>query len=247
MISNGKEGVTLQSEITTTIIAAVVGALSGGIVNYLLELRRDKRNDKKEKEKKKEEVHKNRPELDIINYEKHLMADNIKDIPHCDIEVFVSMAERFETGERASAVYDKTDLDREKWHVVTYEFKNMGGTDINSMNLIMSSKRSVCLFETKELDYMIPRGIIKYSVCYDKKIRVGETVSLKLIYNNQRIPVSSISAIMVLGLNDDNGRFWEQPFFAPDEKVYESTQVSSADYHNMLRSDDVYDELEKCR
>ncbi len=237
----------LNDELTTTIIAAVVGAISGGIVNYLLEIRRDRRNDKKEKLKEKQDVHKNRPELDIVKYENHQFVESITDVPPCDIEVFVAAADRFETGKNASAVYDKSNLDRSEWCCFTYVFKNMGLTDINSMNILMATKRFVCLFETQELDYMLSHGAINYSICYDKKLRVGETVSLKLIYNKNHIPVSSFSAIMLLGLRDDNWRIWEQPFFAPDDKVYESHQVSHKEYSSMLRSDDVYDELERIK
>ena len=237
----------MQSEITTAIIAAVVGAVSGGIVNFILELYKNRRNDKKETQNKKEEIHKTRPELDIIAFEDHIYSENISQIPSCDIEVFVAMAEYLKSGKDACAVYNQEDLEQNNWHVFTYKFKNMGNTDIDSLNLIMSVKNTVCLFETKLLDYLLSEGVINYSVCYDKKIRVGETVSLKLIYNNQRIPKNSFSSIMVIGLQDDNGHCWEQPFFAPDEKIYKSTQVSNEIYHCMLRSDDMYDKLQKIK
>lgn len=237
----------MQSEITTAIIAAVVGAVSGGIVNFILELIKNRRSDKKETQRKKEEVYKTRPELDIIDYEDHIYSENISQIPSCDIEVFVAMAEQLKSGKDAGAVYKQDDLVRDNWHVFTYKFKNMGNTDIDSLNLIMSVKNTVCLFETKLLDYMASKGVINYSICYDKKIRVGETVSLKLIYNNQRIPKNSFSSIMVIGLQDDSGHCWEQPFFAPDEKIYKSTQVSNEFYHCMLRSDDMYDKLQKIK
>ena len=51
---------------------------------------------------------------------------------------------------------------------------------------------------------------------------------------------------MLLGLRDDNGRIWEQPFFAPNDKVYESHEISHKEYSQMLRSD-VYDELERIK
>ena len=235
----------LNNELTTAIIAAVVGAISGGVVNFLLELHRDRRNDKKEKIKEKENVHINRPELDIVKYEDHQLIENIKDVPSCDIEVFVAVADCFETGKNASAVYNKNNLDRSEWRCFTYVFKNMGLTDINSMNVLMADKRHVCLFETQELDYLLSHGAINYSICYDKKLRVGETVSLKLLYNKDHIPVSAFSSIMLLGLRDGNGRVWEQPFFAPNDKVYESYEISHKEYSRMLRSDDVYNELER--
>lgn len=234
----------IKDEITTTIISAIVGAISGGLVNYFLELRRDRRNDKKERIKENEEIHKNRPELDIISYQDHYY-ENTKDVERCNIEVFVAGVEHFKTGKNVSAVYNNSDLDKTNWHCFSYLFKNMGGTDINSINILMSSKEYVCLFESNEVDYMLSKGVINYSICYDKKIRVGETVSLKLIYNKDRIPVSIFSSIMLIGLRDDNGRTWEQPFFAPEDKIYESHQIDSAEYNRMLRSDDVYDKLEK--
>lgn len=237
----------LNDELTTAIIAAVVGAISGGIVNFLLELRRDRRNDKKEKIKEKQNVYKNRPELDIVKYEAHQFVENIKDVPSCDIEIFVAVADHFEYGKNASAVYNKNNLDRSEWCCFTYVFKNMGLTDINSMNVLMADKRHICLFGTQEIDYLLSQGAINYSICYDKKLRVGETVSLKLLYNKNHIPIGAFSALMLLGLRDDNGRIWEQPFFAPNDKVYESHEISHKEYSQMLRSDDVYDELERIK
>ena len=237
----------LNDELTNMIVSAVVGAISGGFVSLLLDIRKDRRNDKKDKIKEKQNIQKNRPELDIVKYENHQFIENIKDVPSCDIEVFVAVADRFEYGKNASAVYNKNNLDKSEWCCFTYVFKNMGLTDINSMNILMTTKRYVCLFETQELDYLLSHGAINYSICYDKKIRVGESVSLKLLYNKNHIPVGSFSAIMLLGLRDDNGHIWEQPFFAPDDKVYESHEISHKEYSQMLRSDDVYDELERMR
>ena len=74
-------------------------------------------------------------------------------------------------------------------------------------------------------------------MCFDKKIRVGETITVKFCYHKERIINGTLSAIMSIGLEDCNGRHWMQPLFAPTEKIYDSRMVSYKDYISEVRVD----------
>ena len=65
---------------------------------------------------------------------------------------------------------------------------------------------------------------------YDKKIRPGETVTIKFCYHKDRVITGRMSSIMTIGMEDDNGRYWMQPLFAPSEKIYDSRMVTYRDY-----------------
>ncbi|MPN20389.1 hypothetical protein SDC9_167768 [bioreactor metagenome] len=54
-----------------------------------------------------------------------------------------------------------------------------------------------------------------------------------------------VSSIMELGLQDSNGSYWCQPFFAPYDKVYDSYRLNSKDYHARLNIDDAVKCFEK--
>lgn len=79
--------------------------------------------------------------------------------------------------------------------------------------------------------------MLNYSVCLDKKVRVGEVVTVKFCYHKDRIVSGMLSAIMSIGLEDCNGRHWMQPLFAPTEKIYDSRMVSYKDYISEVRVD----------
>ena len=78
--------------------------------------------------------------------------------------------------------------------------------------------------------------MLNYSVCYDKKIRPDETVTIKFCYHKERVIKGMVSSMMTIGMNDDNGRYWMQPLFAPTEKIYDSRMVTYKDYITEVRS-----------
>lgn len=45
------------------------------------------------------------------------------------------------------------------------------------------------------------------------------------------------SAPMSIGMIDDNGRYWTQPLFAPQNKVYDSRAVSAEEYIEQKRTE----------
>ena len=80
-------------------------------------------------------------------------------------------------------------------------------------------------------------NILSYSIWHDRKIRSGRTVTLKLCYHKDRIMAGAFSANMSIGMQDDNGNCWEQPLFAPEDKVYNSEQVTLEQYRKDMSAD----------
>ena len=47
-------------------------------------------------------------------------------------------------------------------------------------------------------------------------------------------PAGMFSALMSMVLQDDNGRYWSQPIFVPNEKIYNSNRISHKEYRERI-------------
>ena len=66
---------------------------------------------------------------------------------------------------------------------------------------------------------------------------IGDTVKVKFCYNKECVIGGMFSAIMSIIMEDDNGRYWSQPLFAPENKIYDSRLISYQEYRNQINTD----------
>lgn len=228
----------MTSEIYNTVISAVTGAVAGGLVNYILEKRKEHREDKKEKEKEKKEIYENRPELEIIGYKNHISRPGHRIDKECDINIFLTKIEKVTVeDDTVTAHYNKDYFDIEDWCCVKYTFKNVGKTDIECINPICLYKKDTMLCDIAIAQEICKFGLLHYTAGYDKKLRVGETLTMKVCYHKDCPVTGMLSALMAMGLEDSNGRCWTQALFAPYDKIYSSEQVKHKEYKELLLVD----------
>lgn len=227
-------------------LAGIVGAVCGGavtlFVNMIIERRREKHADGIEARKEKEEILKNRPELAIVDYKDYLARVGYGIRQKCDIELFVARIENVTaTGAKKQDVvyahYREEDFDPDEWCCVIYKFENKGKADISSLDVICNSKRDTCIFPCDIAQSLAANHVLNYSHCYDKKIRIGEMITIKFCFHKDRVLPGMFSAIMAIGLEDDNNNHWIQPLFVPDNKLYDSKQISYKEYMERIRTD----------
>ena len=210
----------MTSELINAIISAVTGAVSGGIVTLLLDKRKEWREEKKEKQNEKKKIYEERPELQISEYKEFLSRPGHKLKKECDINVFMTKIEKVSVEDDiVTAHYNKEFFNEEEWCCVMYEFKNMGKTDIRCVSPICTYKKDTMLCNVSVAQMILEHGMLSYSTMYDRKIRVGESFTMRICYHKECIVAGMISSIMVLGIEDCNNRFWEQPLFAPNNKI----------------------------
>lgn len=215
-------------------LLSAVGDITS-IISFLKEHRKDKKELLKDKQSRSEEIHHNRPEFDIVNYKDYLARTNYGIKKHCDIELFVAHIDSTTVkGKKkdpiVDAYYAEDHFNSDEWCCVIYTLKNAGKTDIDSLDIICTFARDTCIFPTSEAVWYANNHLLNYSECYDKKIRVGNTITLKFCYHKDAIIVGPISSIIHIGIVDDNGRHWVQPLFAPEEKIYSSRSVTAKEY-----------------
>ena len=81
--------------------------------------------------------------------------------------------------ERVWAHFHPEDSNLSKWCCVMYVFKNMGKTDVSTIDIICNYQKDTCIFPCAFVDDYTRSNVLNYSECYDRKIRSGETVSQK--------------------------------------------------------------------
>lgn len=219
-------------------IESIINAIANGLVTFILEKRREKREDKKEQN----DIFKERPELAIVEFRDYIARPGYGIKENCDIDLFVAHLDCINLMSEVSAIYHGEDAKQDEWCCVIYTLKNVGKTDISSLDIISMHKTDICIFASTVAKKFLSEGIINYSICYDKRIRVSESVTLKVCYHKERIPYGMATANMALGLRDSNGNLWQQPLFAPRNKLYDSYIVKQAEYVRDLK----IDETTKC-
>lgn len=231
---------------TNEIIIAVFSAVAGGVITLLttllLERRKEKREDRLEAKKFQREIFQTRPEMQIVEFKDYIARTGYGIKQKCDIELFVAHIESvtLESNRKRSPVYahyKEEHLNSNEWCCVIYTFKNAGKTDISTMDIFWHFQQSSCIFLAGEARQWMESNLLNYSYCYDKKVRVGETLSLKVCYHKDIIIPGLFSATISLGMIDDNGRYWTQPLFAPQNKLYDSRSINPKEYIEQRRLD----------
>ena len=232
----------IENEIIIAIISAIFGGVITYITSFILEKRKEKREDRIEARKERKLIFENRPELEIVDYKDYIKRTGYGTKQKCDINIVVAHIENVlvsgeKKGQRVEAQYRMEDFNPEEWCCAIYTFKNVGRTDISAMDIICNYKKDTCIFDCDNSVSFAANHLLNYSVCFDKKIKVGETVTVKFCYHKDRVISGMLSSIMSVGLEDSHGRHWIQPLFAPTEKIYDSRMVSYKEYITEIRED----------
>lgn len=231
---------------TNEIISAIVGAIVGGLATYIttmaVEKRKERREDMAEVRKARNEAIQNRPEMKIVEYKDYIKRTGYGVKQKCDVEVIIAHIEDVViTGDRKNkrveAQYRMEDFNPEEWCCVIYTLKNVGKTAISAIDIICNYKKDTCVFSCDNCITWAANHLLNYSVCFDKKVRPGETVTIRFCYHKERVITGMMSPIVTIGMEDDNHRYWIQPLFAPTEKVYDSRMISYKDYIVEIRAD----------
>ena len=162
---------------------SIIGDITS-IISSLHDLRKDKKEASESKHNKREEVHHNRPEFDIIDYKDYLARSRYGTKKPCDIELFVASINSVSVhGEKKApiidAYYKNEHINPDEWCCVIYTLRNAGKTDINSLDIICTFMKDTCIFPAAKAKWSAEIHLLNYSECYDRKIRVGSSITLK--------------------------------------------------------------------
>lgn len=217
------------------IISAIIGAVISAIITALFSLMiffiKERRTKKAKQIEENKLTIQNKPELKIVNAKKYL--PNIKNLNiKCNHNILIASINHVSA--EGFVEYDESDFDFDKLSVAVYELQNAGKTDISFFDTISVSPKSYCVFDAQKAKWFFDSKFLNYNALYDRKIRVGESFTLKIFYNSRNIGNSINFANLYLGMVDSNGHYWLQPLFIANDNVYDSHDVSKEDYHHMF-------------
>lgn len=191
------------------IIASIIGSVAGSITSELVKPALDKNKE----DEKRELTFKDRPEMAIIDYKDYTQRVGYGVKKKCDIELFVARIDKVDVEGRVKAVYRKEDFNKKEWCCVIYTLKNAGKTDVSILDIISCNKGNTCVFPCADAEDWASKELLNYSKTYDKKIYVGETITLKLCYHKESILSGIFFASIIIGMRDSNKHYWQQAFF----------------------------------
>lgn len=217
------------------ILSALLGAVITLLTTLVLERRKEKREDQLEAKKAQLEAFQNRPEMQIVDFKDYLSRTGYGIKQKCDIALFVARIDNvtLEGPKKKPIVcahYRDDHLNSSDWCCVIYSLKNAGKTDISTLHMIWHFQQSSCIFPADYARQYAEGNILNYAQCYDTKIRAGDTITLKVCYHKDAIIPGMFSTPFSIGMIDDNGRYWTQSLFAPQQKVYDSRSISPKEY-----------------
>lgn len=167
----------------------------------------------------------------LSDYKEYIKCSAYKFKKECDINLFMTkMGKVSVENDIVTAHYNNDYFNEEEWCCVIYEFKNAGKTDIRCVSPVCTYKKDTMLCDVSNAKMILEYGWLSYSTMFDRKIRVGESFTTKICYHKDCIVSGMMSSIMFMCLEDCNNRFWNQPLFAPNNKIYDSYEITYKEY-----------------
>ncbi|MCH5152602.1 MAG: hypothetical protein J1F68_01390 [Clostridiales bacterium] len=228
----------MMETIISSLISAIVAALIAALTTIFVERRKEKNRKSEQQEQNSKYAFENRPEYKIVDYKDYTSRTGYGIKQKCDIDIFMTSIVDVEVQDRVEAFYCEKDFNQSEWCCVIYTFQNVGKTDVSVTDIICNHKRTYVIFQSDFASGYLSHKCLNYSESSDKKVRVGETITIKICYHKDHIIRSAISANLSIGLVDSNGQCWKQSLFAPHNKIYDSFRVPYGRYHSDLRTDD---------
>lgn len=119
--------------------------------------------------------------------------------------------------------------------------KNIGKSDIECLDIVSTNKKGLILCDYNSLNDLVDNKLICYDYCYDKKIRVGESIKIRIYYEYNKQPHLMWNSTLAFLFEDQNHNYWEQPFFYEKDNIYAPYEISYKELKKAVTTDDAYE------
>lgn len=217
-------------------LSTIIGIIIGWILNFISTLYFNKKEENRRRKEFEREERKNsfenKPELCFVKNKKNKKVD---------IEIFLGTFEvHYDEKKDYKIVYSKNIKDKNNHEFKDIIVKNIGKSDIDCLNIISTNKKGVILITYNLLEMLVNNESVWYSCCYDRKIRVGEEIKIRIYFEKNKQPYTLFSSTLSLLFEDQNHNYWEQPYFYEKDNVYSPFYITYKDYRERISADDAY-------
>lgn len=226
---------------SNSFLATLIGIVVGWILNFISTMYFNK----KEEKQRKKEIERHERQKQFEN-KPELFIENTTCKFNIDMEIFIGTFDvKYNEGKKYKIVYPKSIKNKDNHDYKDIVIKNIGKSDIDCLDIISTNKRGIILCDYELLDNLVDNESVWYSYCYDKKIRVDESVKIRVYFEKNRQPYTLLSSTLAFLFEDQNHNYWEQPFFYEKNNVYPPYAISYKELRQAVSPDDAYDCFEQ--
>lgn len=218
---------------------SILGGIVGGLFTYLGVKLTIKHEDKIRKEEDDKQAYRTRPRLEIEGY----LHGEVNEVGYVNFGVLLLNFDVSISKENQISFKYKVIDNNMKFAFYEYTFKNTGDTEIQSLYLVSNNHKTTSIFNFNNYDNSIKKEFISYSILFDNlSIKSDGIFTIRFYLLQNEAPMSIVSALVSIYLEDINGKIWKQPLFCPDKKIENSIRSS----HKELRNSSDEEKAIKC-
>lgn len=221
------------------IVASIITLFLNALLNFIITnyfKKKDISERKKEIIRQENQKHfENKPELYVVENDEKLSVS---------ISVFLGMFKvKYNDNKNFKIIYSKSIKNRNKHNFKDIVLENIGKSDIECLDLCLNDKKGIMLTDYNDLAELVDNGLICCNYCYDRKIRAGEKIKIRIYFEKDIQPVLLFASTLLLLFEDSNHQWWEQPFFYEKDNVYSPYKISYETYRTNISLENFYNNL----
>ncbi|MBQ6841172.1 MAG: hypothetical protein IJO63_03565 [Bacilli bacterium] len=214
------------------ILASLLTLLVSTIIQIFFRRSDRKYNEKQEKKKNKRNQFENKPEFVIVNG-----LDNYESIPHIDLFMTDFIANVAKDKTNVEFYYFKDVLNKEKYKHLRFCLKNIGNTDIDYLDICVTSQRNNMLCDVESIKLFVENKAVNYNYLFDRKVLKGTSILIDIAYLPDSKIFSSLSSELSILFRDSYGNLYAQPFFLQRENLYAPRAITYKEYNIYTKTD----------
>ena len=164
-----------------------LATLIGIFVGWILSLISTMYFNKKEEKQRKEEIERQRKQKQFEN-KPELFIENTMCKSNIDMEIFMGTFDvKYDKERKYKIVYSEGIKNKNNHNYKDIVIKNIGKSDIDRLDIISTNKKGIILCDYELLDDLVTDESVWYSYCYDRKIRVEESIKIRIYFEKINI------------------------------------------------------------
>ena len=214
------------------IIASLITLLITTTIQIIFRKSDRRYNEKREARKEKQKQFESKAEF--------IIDDNVIDsgsFPCIKLVMSDFKAEVTESRKNVEFYYPNDILKKEKYKHLIFYIKNIGNTDINELDICVTSQKNVMLSDVEKIETFVKNKYINYNYVYDRKIMKQGVIKIDIAYLENSKICSVFSSELELLFKDSYGNLYAQPFFIQQRNLYEPRLISFKEYNIYTRPD----------
>lgn len=213
-------------------LVAILGVIVGWLLSSVSNKRLYKQQKRDELEKEKRESFNHKAVL-YNDYGFKVKANNVRKLG----VVICSYEAKLNDSGEIDIILPKEVNDYKKLKKEVFYLKNIGKTDIDTLEVAAASPKHTALIKASSARTYVKEGYISYGVLDDRRIRPGDALELSLYYSEKDPTINFMSAAIEIYYHDSLNNICAQPFFPEQAKMYPPRAIEYSEWRGQVNID----------